>query len=126
MDLSGKPDMAGWCLMDEAKKSVLEVLDAVAERQTLTRNLTVLELLQDAPLHSKQMVQKLFSSPQYGYVALPEQIHVHCDHQKCGGIRRHSRTKSDHFELNETFYCVVAYQCNNCTQSFKVFCLTDC
>lgn len=113
--------MPGWRLMDETKKSTLDLLHAVAERQTLTRNLTVLELLQDAPLQAKRVVQKLFSQPQFGHVAFPGQMDVHCDHHKCGGVRRHVKQTNSQFELNEKFYCFVAYQCTNCTESFKIF-----
>jgi hypothetical protein len=57
--------MAGWRLMDEAKKTTRDVLEAVAERQQLPRNPTLLELLEDAPLHSKRMISELFYQPQY-------------------------------------------------------------
>ena len=107
--------------MDETKKTALDVIDAITERQKLPRHLTVLELLKDAPLHSKRVIQKLFSQPQYGHVAFPGQMDMHCDHHKCGGVRRHIKQTDNQYELNEKFYCFVAYRCNNCTESFKIF-----
>jgi|ERR1035438_3868840 hypothetical protein len=104
--------------MDQVKKSIL---DAVAEHQTLIKNVTLLELLQDAPLHSKRLIQQLFDQPQFGNIGFPDQIHVHCDHQKCGGVRRHGRRTSKALQLDESFYCFVVYQCTNCTESIKVF-----
>lgn len=46
---------------------------------------------------------------------------VHCDHQSCGGARRHEKLSSAKYEPGHTFYVFVTYICTNCTTTGKVF-----
>jgi len=84
-------------------------------------HVTMEQLLQDVPLHSPQTILLLFSQPQFGNIAFPGEIRVHCDHEKCGGIRRHSIKSSEKYENGEDFYAFLAYKCTNCTTTEKVF-----
>jgi hypothetical protein len=74
------------------------------------------ELLQDVPLHSAREML-VFS--------FPESIDVHCDHEKCQGVRRHEKSKSDSFKghWNMATYYSVSYSCSNCEISAKIFIL---
>lgn len=79
------------------------------------------QLLCDVPLHSPRIISSLFSQPQFGSVNFPTSIRVHCDHQSCGGTRRHEKLSSGKYELRNTFYVFVTYRCTNCTTTGKVF-----
>jgi len=82
------------------------------------------ELLQDVPLHSVRSVLHLFSQPEFGNLAIPDEIRVHCDHQNCEGVRRHRKYKDDKFQLSDSiFYFQLAYACSNCASHVKVFTL---
>jgi hypothetical protein len=83
---------------------------------------TMEQLLCDIPLHSLQTIPSLFSQPQFGSVRFPDEIRVHCDHERCGGERRHVRVEdSGHFKVGNTFYVTTAYVCTNCRSAVKVF-----
>jgi hypothetical protein len=79
------------------------------------------ELLQDVPLHSPRTIEVLFSQPQFGNIAYPSEIWVHCEHQNCGGVRRHIKREDKKFQREENFYCFVAYGCTNCAEYGKIF-----
>lgn len=82
------------------------------------------QLLQDAPLHAPRRVPHLFSQPEFGNLNWPDNIHVHCDHQKCEGVRRHSKHEGSKFRLGEKYaYYFFTYICSNCTVSPQVFAL---
>lgn len=84
----------------------------------------MVELLEETSLHSPRTIEFLFSQPQFGNVVFPKGIWMHCDHQDCGGVRRHWKHKDDKFQLNDTlFYCFVTYACSNCSTRVKVFAL---
>jgi hypothetical protein len=67
------------------------------------------------------MISSLFSQPQFGSVNFPTEIRVHCDHQSCGGARRHEKLSSAKYEPGNTFYVFVTYVYTNCTTTGKVF-----
>lgn len=80
------------------------------------------ELLQDVPLHSPRKIELLFSQPEYAYLDYPESIHVHCDHEKCNGVRRHEKHDRTTQGLGKNHsYHFVVYVCSNCTTSVKIF-----
>jgi len=83
--------------------------------------MTIAELLQEAPLHESRRIRVLFFQPEFGSILFPEEILVHCDHAKCGGVRRHTKKNSSKFQIGENFYGLVLYGCINCTESDKVF-----
>src|SRR5262249_19759309 len=83
---------------------------------------TLEQLLCDVPLHSTRIISDLFSQPEHGSVPLPDKIHVHCDHERCGGERRHTKYASaQRFNIGNNFYLWVAYRCENCESALKVF-----
>ena len=72
------------------------------------------ELLQDTPLHSPRRLL---------LCSFPDEIRVHCNHEKCDGVRRHTKFESHHFSFHwkaVTFY-FVTYSCSNCIISAKAF-----
>ena len=79
------------------------------------------ELLEDSPLHSPRRVERLFMSPPHGMLWYPDDIRLHCDHPKCGGVRRYTKGKNDSFNLGENFYGFISYHCTGCMTSAKVF-----
>jgi hypothetical protein len=85
------------------------------------QNFNITELLQDAPLHEARRIQMLFYQPQHGNILFPEEIQVHCDHAKCGGVRRHIKKQDNKFQIGENFYGFVLYVCINCNEANKVF-----
>jgi hypothetical protein len=87
-----------------------------------TATTTVAELLEEVPLHSPRRVQRLFEGAEYVQLMFSPEIHVHCDHPKCGGVRRHVKQNEQRFTPDKTnFYFFVDYRCTNCTTSFKVY-----
>jgi hypothetical protein len=83
---------------------------------------TLEQLLCEAPLNSTQIISSLFSQPQFGNLDLPREIRVHCDHDKCGGVRRHEMFVSEKgIQIGDTFFDFVAYLCTNCKSFLKVF-----
>jgi hypothetical protein len=83
--------------------------------------LSLVEVLEGAPLHSPCHVRKLFSQPNFGHLAMPSQIDVYCDHEKCQGVRRHVHREDTTFHVGEVFYTYASYQCINCMAAGKVF-----
>jgi len=78
------------------------------------------DLLQDVPLHSGRVIQDLFT--EHGEIALPKDIHAHCDHNKCKGVRRHVLGRRCTYLAEEgLYYSFARYGCVNCTESAKVF-----
>ncbi len=65
----------------------------------------------------------LFAQSQFIGLAYPENIRVHCDHLKCGGIRRHWKHKDSQFQFSDgsSCYYYVVYVCSNCTTRVKIF-----
>lgn len=86
-----------------------------------TDPVTVANLLEDEALHTPRTILRLFGPAEYGNIAFPEDIHVHCDHDKCGGVRRHTHKDSKDFQRGRDTYSFAAYQCTNCTTAMKVF-----
>jgi hypothetical protein len=86
-----------------------------------THHVTMEQLLEDEPLHSPQTILILFSQPQFGNIAFPSEIHIHCDHQKCEGVRRHALREYDKFQVGGFFYSFAVYGCTNCTTTIKIF-----
>ena len=103
----------------------------MAEQNTVTQPsekefqvCTLRELLETAPLHSSRKIRVFFSQPQHGTVAYPESIWMHCDQEKCNGIRRYSKHGDGKFELGQKVrFHTVIYACSNCTMAAKVFVL---
>ena len=94
----------------------------------LPETATLEELLQDVPLHSARNIAILWRRSESNFIGFPENIEVHCDHPKCGGVRRHAYKGSDYYTANKqhqqtfyTLYSFVSYGCTNCTRSEKVF-----
>jgi len=82
------------------------------------------EMLENAPLHSARRVTFLFSQPEFGNIALPEDIRVHCDNPKCDGTRRHWKHKDSKFQFDEEwFYFHAVYVCSDCKTHVKIFTL---
>jgi hypothetical protein len=79
------------------------------------------QLLEDVPLHSPRHVQKLFDQPEFGDLAFPGAIRVHCDHENCEGIRRHVFGASAKFQRGADFYVYAVYNCTDCLSSSKIF-----
>ncbi len=94
---------------------------APIEWSAAKESLTMEQLLQDEPIHSPRAVFGLFSQPEFGNIAFPKEIRVHCDHEKCAGTRRHVHREDDKFRLGEIFYSFASYGCTNCTENIKVF-----
>lgn len=87
---------------------------------------TLTDILESVPLHSPRTVEDLFAlgDRTTGFVSLPRVVSAHCDHEACGGVRRHVREEEPTtFVLvhKEVFYTFVAYTCANCLSSKKVF-----
>lgn len=80
------------------------------------------ELLQEVPLHSPRKITLLFSQPEFSNVEYPDSIHVHCDHEKCNGVRRHWKHENSKYRLGKNHsYHFVVFVCSNCTTSAKIF-----
>src|SRR5260370_1454818 len=71
----------GWLVFKFGYGNLLSVTEPKAKS---SEHVTVGQLLCDVPLHKPCIISALFSSPQQGSVGLPEEIRVHCDHEKCG------------------------------------------
>jgi hypothetical protein len=97
------------------------VSGAGARNVQTVQKVTVEQLLCDVPLHLRCRISSLFSQPQFGNLDLPDNIRVHCDHQNCGGVRRHSQGEIKKFEIGNNFYVLVSYHCTNCRSGVKVF-----
>ena len=80
-------------------------------------------VLEEGPLHSTYQVQRLFSQPQFGHLSFPDNINVHCDNEKCNGVRRHAHGEVTKFGMERIFYHFTFYMCANCKASIKVFAL---
>ena len=73
------------------------------------------QMLEEKPLYSAQIVSPLFTNPRNRWIAFPEHIRVHCAHEKCSGVRRHTkRDNSPSFVLDSDVYAFVAYGCTDC------------
>jgi len=95
---------------------------ATAGSVEAAKEVTLEQLLCDISLNSPQIISSLFSQPEFGSLDLPDEIRVHCDHEKCGGIRRHVRqTGSGCLEINNIFFVFAWYACTNCRSAVKVF-----
>jgi hypothetical protein len=82
------------------------------------------ELLENVPLHSPRHVSRLFEQAEFANLYAPEDIRVHCEDQKCDGVRRHRKQKEDKFQINDSiFHYQLVYMCSNCTSRAKVFIL---
>ena len=108
--------------MSESNKELTSAAAPIGSPEPI-RIVNLAKLLEDGPLHSPRAVQRLFSQPQFGHLAFPEAIHVHCDDPKCDGVRRHVKRESSEFNLDDNFFHFVSYRCANCTTSIKVFAL---
>src|ERR1035438_258948 len=95
--------------------------EAQAETQSPLQNITMEELLEKAPLHSQKDVYYLFSRHEGEDLKYPSEIHVHCDHVKCDGIRRHTKVSSNEYAFGQTSYAYVLYACTNCVTGVKIF-----
>ncbi len=105
--------------MAEAKATISS--GAAVQGSTLSPSFTMAQLLQDEPLHSPRAVWCLFSQPEHGTLNFPDEIHVHCDHARCGGVRRHSYESSKTYQNGDDFFAFATYKCTNCTDSQIVF-----
>ena len=107
------------------KFSVTEPKAKTPEQVTKAKSpeeVTVEQLLCDVPLHSPRIISDLFSQPQFGSVDFPDEIRVHCDHEKCGGERRHVKYGSrERVQVGNNFYVLFAYLCTNCERFVKAF-----
>jgi len=80
------------------------------------------ELLEESPLHSQRKIPDYFSQPEFGNVAFPDDIWVHCEQKKCEGVRRHFKHESSKFApVDDVYYHSITYCCSNCKASIKVF-----
>jgi hypothetical protein len=94
-----------------------------AAEQAATVPITMQQLLQEEPLHSRKLVSSLFNVPTSGLIYFPEDIRVHCSHKDCLGIRRHRKEqRSDSFKVaSQIVYSFVEYRCTDCTRAIKIF-----
>ena len=121
-------DLARCGLMAESnaaftgRKAIGNATSTIAAQTTVAHPVTMEQLLEDVPLHSRQPVEELFDQPQFGNVKFPGEIRMHCEHPKCDGVRRHTRLSSDRqTKLGESFYYFALYLCENCRLRLKVF-----
>lgn len=96
-------------------------MEVMAEATTSSKNNSptipvcgMAELLQATPLHSSRKMLLL---------SFPDEIRVHCDNEKCDGVRRHTKFNSDSFTFHwkAVKYHTVSYGCSNCIISAKAF-----
>src|ERR1035438_7295938 len=99
--------------MPETKATGL--IGVPAEAAAPVQHVTVQQLLEDEPLHSQKTVLYLFRDPERGYIAFPDEIHLHCEHEKCGGVRRHTKKGDSEYSIGSSVYAFVTYVCINCT-----------
>jgi len=97
------------------------IIGVLAEATSLLQNVTLVQFLEDEPLHSQRTILYLFKDAEYGYIAFPDEIHLHCDHQKCDGVRRHTMKDNNNLSFSFNRYAYVTYGCTNCTETIKVF-----
>ncbi len=83
----------------------------------------MLQLLEEEPLHSRKLVSRLFSQPQFGDVSFPDDIRVHCPNPNCDGVRRHHKMQtSNSFKVADQIVIrFVEYHCTDCTRAIKLF-----
>jgi hypothetical protein len=105
--------------MSETKATGL--IGVPAEAAAPVQHVTLEQLLEDEPLHSQKTILYLFSDPDRGYIAFPAEIHVNCEHEKCGGVRRHTKKDESERSIGSSVYAYVTYVCTNCTSRMKVF-----
>jgi hypothetical protein len=106
--------------MTEPEKKI--PIGATAQDSSQPESITLAQLLQDEPLHSPRLISSLFSDPHHGQIDFPQEIHIHCAHEKCRGVRRHVRSgKSGLLVHAGDLYQFVSYECTNCTIPGKVF-----
>jgi len=81
------------------------------------------QMLEEVPLHSPRLIRVLFLYNDRADVIAPGSIDVHCDHEKCGGFRRHVKIERVGYASFDTdsFYFCIGYCCSNCLVSSKVF-----
>jgi hypothetical protein len=84
--------------------------------------ITLLQLLEEEPLHLRKLVSGLFSQPQFGNISFPDDIRVHCPNQNCSGVRRHQKLQtSDSFKVADQIVIrFVEYRCTDCTHAIKL------
>jgi hypothetical protein len=82
---------------------------------------TIAMVLSDEPLHARCLVTRLFINSVAGWMHIPDQIDIHCDNEKCGGVRRHTFESKEDFRVGNVFYTYLRYLCTNCTASTKIF-----
>jgi len=97
------------------------IVKAPVANPATVKQISLKQLLEDEPLHSPRTVTSLFSQPEYGNVGFPDEIHVHCDHEKCEGVRRHTGGDNGKFKNDDDIYVFVTYKCTNCTVAEKIF-----
>jgi hypothetical protein len=81
---------------------------------------TLEPLLRDEPLHSRCIISHLFADA-LATIQVPKEVHFHCDHEKCGGIRRHVYERQDALWTQDGSYAFLRYGCTNCTTTLKIF-----
>jgi hypothetical protein len=82
---------------------------------------TLEPLLVDEPLHSRCKILLLFNRPESGQIAAPNPLHLHCDHQKCGGVRRHELQHFEDLRAGGVSFIFLRYKCTNCETNLKIF-----
>jgi hypothetical protein len=83
---------------------------------------TMRELIEEVPPYSLRFVSDLFSNRQSRYFRLPEDVRIHCDHDNCGGVRRHLKESySETFRYGNYAYVFVIYKCVDCVQTSHRF-----
>jgi hypothetical protein len=88
---------------------------------------TLLELVQDVPLHSARRIQELFwlGTSKGQSIAFPREIRAHCGNEDCAGVRRHHKENQNELILGDDksslFYLFVVYYCCDCLARRKVF-----
>jgi hypothetical protein len=79
-------------------------------------------MLEQVPLHSPRKIERLFVHNQNGLIGLPAAIHVHCENNKCAGVRRHEWRRQGEFPVGlEELYLLTEYDCTNCLECHQIF-----
>ena len=87
----------------------------------LPESITMQELLESHPLHSRQLVRGVYSKDDWHLINFPDDIRDHCGHSQCEGIRRHKKIKNGDFWPDDVHYYFVNYRCTDCNVTEKIF-----
>jgi hypothetical protein len=84
---------------------------------------SLVELLQDVPLHASRRISLNFrKTTAEPVIDFPLTIRVHCENEKCDGVRRHEKQNQIQDVIGKsTLYCIVDYLCKDCLTCQIIF-----